>query len=353
MSVSALVVRGSPKEFDAFLRPAARGLQLFVGILATLVLLWFQAWWWLPIPLAASFLLYELFFWSRADKPLKITLEPDRVVLEDAFLQSHATFWLRDVDSATLCHRAAPDGAVDAVLQICSPTEILVALQLRLPAAAFEPRPSDVDLDLCNAVLGSISGVIRALAPRDRMIRQPVADPAALAWFREHLPAEAWERTTVRFWGGATPDLDLFGYHSTAHDGLLRLSEGAVRFTDRSEPEALAPLEPAWGERRAVLFRMDGEAHEEAPEQLPLWLQALGDRTVAIPAPLTVGQEPQVPLTDALIHVHAPEGAAILWHLFRSFPEDRWPEGWREALLHARVNLEHWPEGIPAPGGPA
>lgn len=356
--MSALKVQGSPKEFDAMLRPVARLVQLSGGTLGTAIIVfvgwwwsWPAAWWWAPAPLALSFLFYEWIFWARADKPLQLGLTPDEVTIEDPFLDKRRRVALDGIHTATLVTRQTGSDRVDAVLSLCDRESVVLALQFRMTAQEYEARPEDVDADLCDAVLGSISGLLRALAPREMVVRQVVEDAAALAWFREQLPPEVWARSSVRFWRGSAPELDLFGYHATPADGLLLLDGLGVRFsdsTDSPDEQLIVPADPTFAERGAVLFRMFGEEHEEAEERLTLWLQPLADRLIAIPAPLAAEQGPTRELDDDLLHVHAPEGAVILWHLWRTIPPEAWPTAWREALSTARPTLSSWPDAIPA-----
>ena len=321
------------------LRPAARMLQLGIAIPITAVLVCLGWWWWVPVPLALSFLVYEWAFWARADKPIELELDDGAVRIVDPYTDQRRTVSLADADSATLVFRRNGPH-VDAVLAIADRQSVFLAVQFQVPAAGFVPRPEDVDVDVCNAVLGSVSGLIRALAPREAIVRQVVPSKDALDWFRAALPDDVFERTSVRGWLGSEPDLDLFGYHSQPADGLIRLEGSVVTFWDRPEPAGLIPEPPTVAERRAVLFRMDGAEHTEAPERLPLWVIQLGGRPVAIPAPLALGRGRERPLDDAITHTHPPEGAAILWHLWRTIPRDEWPESWHTALREARPTLE-------------
>lgn len=343
-----LDVRGTPKEFDAFLRPPLRMLQLLLGIGGTLALGCYGEWWAMPLPLAASFVLYEWFFWSRADKPIRLRATGDRIVLDDPFVQKHRTVSLDSVRSATLLHRAHPrPGHQEIVVLLSSEGGPELGLQFVVPEGTYEPVPGDVDIDLCNAVLGSISGLIRAVCPREKLMRQPLTELQLLHWLRDTLPAECWARSGARFWTGKAPDLDLFGYHAGSADGWVELDGDQVAWpgkTGRCEG-----LPPTRSSRVAVLFRMDGEDHSETPEALPLWHQPVGPRTVVIPAPLldpalTVGEA-----TDQDCHVHAPEGAVLLWHLWRHLPPEQWPAAWHDALRQARPHVARWPEGLPEP----
>jgi len=345
----SLVVQGTPRAFDAFLRPTLRALQLTVGLGASLLLLCVGSWWWIPVPLAASFLLYELFFYWRADVPLTVRLTAESIEIEDRFLDRTRRVSLELVHSASLVYREIEPGRIDAVLLLSGLQQTLLAIPFRLDTSEWEARPNDVDADVCNAVLGSISGLIRALAPTELLVRQNLSDPRALAWFRNQLDPATWSRSTVRYWRGEAPELNLFGFHDQREDGLLHLDTTAtwVDGDQVAAPVELNVSPPAHQTRTAILFRMHGEESEEAEELLPLWLQPLAGRTVAIPAPLADDLDERTTADPTLCHVHAPEGALILWHLWRQIPPDQWPAAWHSALSAARPTLTRWPDWIP------
>ncbi len=335
------------------LRPAVRVVQLGVALPLTALLAWLGLWWWLPVPLAGSFLLYEWFFWSRGDRPVVLTLDADRVEVVDPLLDRRATVDLARAHAANCLYRRAEPGFVDGFVVLYDHAGPFFALQVHLSEGAFTPAPEDVDLDACNAVLGSISGVRRALAPPEATVRQVVRSDEVLPWLRRAIPAAAWRRTAFRFWRGAEPELDLFGYHVGPADGACFVDGDRVTFTDLpGEARALQAVEPQVAERRAVMFRVEGGTAREAPERVPLWVQPVGGRAVAIPAPLAADLARAATPSDAWLHTHPPEGAALLWHLWRAIPVDRWPAAWREAVRGARAHLPAWPHGLPDPDRP-
>ncbi len=343
-----LVASAVPREFDAFLRTPMRVVQLVSAFVWTLPLLWFQLWWWLPLPLAASFILYEYFFYARGDRPIALRFTGQQLTIQDALLEKETTYDLSTVHSAVLMHRRMDGATLEAVLALSTVDGPLLTLQFRMPPNQYTPHPRAVDGDLANGFLGAIAGVVRALAPRDVILRQVIDDPRPLAWLYLHLPAEAWQRVTVRVWQGAEPELDLFGYYSDMHDGLLTLDErGATwSFESGSATAPIGAFDVASSMRTAVFFQMDGGEHSENAEELPLMLQAIGGRTLAIPAPLSAEIAPVPPHSD-LLHVHAPEGAVILWWLWSSIPQENWPDAWTEGLREARVTVESWPSALP------
>jgi hypothetical protein len=228
---------------------------------------------------------------------------------------------------------------------------LLLGLHFVVPTQTFEPRAEDVHADVCNAVLGAISGLIRALCPRPLLVRQPLVDFTALHWLRAALPEDVWQRATVRYWRGDTPELDLFGYHGQEPTGVLHLDGKCAVWVDHpsqpSPPQAVKPAPPDRSERTAILFRLDGEDHSETEERLMLWRQQVGERTVAIPAPLVHPDVPERHGNSMDCHMHAPEGAVVLWHLWRTTPFEQWPPAWVEAVGGARPHVPAWPPGLP------
>ena len=339
---------GTRREFDEFLRFPLRVAQMLSALVWTLPLLWFQLWWWLPIPLALSFLLYEYFFYARADRAIALTFSGLTLQVVDDLLETATTHDLSTVHSAVLMHRKLNEDITEAVLALSRVDGPLITLQFRLPPNKFTPHPTAIDGDLCNGFLGAIAGMVRALAPREVILRQIIEDPRPLAWFYLNLPPDCWRRSTVRVWRGEQPDLDLFGYHSQPHDGLVTLDERGITLQIDGETTTtpVGAHDVGSSMRTAVLFQMDGEKHAENEEQLPLMLQKLGGNTIAIPAPLSA----EIAFIDAnatFLHVHAPEGAVILWWLWTSIRREDWPEAWVLGLRDARVLVDKWPTALP------
>lgn len=321
-----LVLKGTPRELDAFLRPVLRGLQVLVVAPTTLALLWLQWWWWLPVPLIVSVLATEWFFWSRGDRACVLTLGAGSVRVADPRMQRDLEIPLGTIRSASLLVRDAPDAPEEreVVVALGGPEGPLLAVAFRVQPGAVPDVPFAVDVDAADAVLGGIAGVVRSLAPRERVFRQVIRDDAGLQHLVASLPPEIWQRAAVRCWRGAEPSLDLFGYHDQPADHALLLDPDAARLTAGGSPSserALGPDHPvAVGRsaRQATLFTMHGEDHAELDERLPLMivdLHPLG--RIAFPAPSVDPSLPEVALDDDLLHVHGPEGAVILWHLAR------------------------------------
>lgn len=327
-----LILYGAPKEFDTFLRPPARFVHVTFGALATALLFWLGFFWIAPLPFALGFVWYEWFFWSRGDRPFEVSLHPDGTVeVYEPFKDLRWSADLSKTRAATIVYRATGDGHHDCVAVFSDERGVQLALQFRING--FEPRPEDVNADLWDAVFGGLSGLIRALAPRDRMARQVLDDPRGLAWMRAAVPGGSWNRTGLRVWKGAAPEIDLFGYHSGDPTGFLTLDEGEFTLWDGESAThfPIGELSMARSQRPITLFRMWGEDSEEREELVPLLLVDLGPHTVAIPAP-TAGQTGDFrELDPELLHMHAPEGAALVWHLLRHRDRTSWP-----------VALEEW-----------
>ncbi len=321
-----LTLKGTPKVFDAFLRPPARFVHLTIGGFGTVLLFWFGYFWIAPIPFALGFVWYEWFFWSRGDQPFELLLHSDgRVEIVEPLAEQNRTVELSRTRAATVVFRRVDDQHHDCVVVFSETTGVQLALQFRI--RDFEPRPEDVNADLWDAVFGGVSGLIRTLSPRERLVRQVFEDGRGLAWLRAAVPAGAWDRTGLRVWEGATPEIDLFGYHATAPTGFLTLEADQIEFWDGEEAKRhpLGELVIARSQRQITLFRMWGEDSEEREEDVPLLLVGVGPFTAAIPAP-TAGQTGEYrELHPELLHMHAPEGAALVWHLLRNRDRAAWP----------------------------
>jgi len=339
--VDPLTLYGTPKVLDAFLRPPARFVHLSVGGFASVLLFWLGYPLVAPLPFALGFVWYEWFFWSRGDRPFQLRLDPaGRVEVYEPLSGRRWETPLDEITSATVVYRSTGDGRHDCVAVLASTAEVRLAIQFRI--SDFTPRPEDVNAELWDAVFGGVSGLIRTLAPKERLVRQTIADGRGLVWLREALPAEVWRTTSARVWRGCTPRLDLFGYHDEAPTGLLTLGEETVSLVTEaaSHQHPLGTLVMARSERTITLFRMWGEESEEADEEVPLLLVDVGPLTVAIPTP-SAGQAGEFrPLSDDLLHMHAPEGAALVWHLLRDLDRDSWPDALDEWVTAGEAFVE-------------
>lgn len=315
------VAEGEPRELDTYLAPAVRIVLVGLGALGSLVLALLGWWWWLPVPLAAGVLGFELWRFQRSDRPIRLELGPDIRLVDQRGGQTLRVA-LDDVRAATCWHRQR--GAErEVVLALYGDTGALLALAFRLPR--YAPSTGDLDADAWDERLGGVSGIVNAVAPRARACRQWFADPQALAWLRAHVPPAAWEVTTARGWTGAAPSMDLFGYLEGSADTTLFL-EGKRWWTADGRQGALDTPQYGSGDREAVLFRLDEDRPDLESGRLPLLTVRLGTLELAVPCPAGVSAPPS-PETDTRIHLQVPEGAALLAHLEASTGATRAPTG--------------------------
>lgn len=318
-----LVVRGSPRRLDAVLRPFVRGLQLVCAAVATLVLALLEAWWWLPVPLALSFVAYEAFFWLRGDRPVRVSFGPSGIVVDDRAAGRREAFPLDAVRACTLLHRAAPDdaSAVEVAVVLSGEAGPLLALSLRAPRASFVAAPEDVDAEAMDALLGGLAGLVRSLAPPERAVRQIVRDARPVGWLRDALPEAVRARTQLRPWRGREPELDDFGLLVGEPTATLLLDGARATLRDPSGEVREAPLRVlAIGRAHrpvTLLTRQDGLPARVAHDLPLLVLDLEGIGRVAIPAPAADPGLPEAALDARALHLHGAEGAALIAHLLR------------------------------------
>lgn len=327
-----LVLVGTPQLVDSFFRPIARIGQALVGVVAGALLWAFGFTWWVPLPFAALVLLGELWFWRRADRAQTLRIEGSTLRLTDPLAPAGVAIDLREITVATLFYRQLPLGELEVVISLGDDRDVRFALRV-LQRAAFERRPHDVPAEVHDLLLGGLAGLFRALAPPALRPRQVFLDPEGtlVARLRELLPAEAWRRTGIRLWQGMEPPIDLFGYYEGPHTDWLVLDGRDWRRA--ADAGSIAGWTLSGSERSAVLFQ---GMEQQRAEQLPLALFVLGSATtVAVPAPAAPGLGDQ-PLTSDLLHTHAPEGAALLWHLLVHTPKDVRPAVLGEMIADRR-----------------
>lgn len=328
-----LVLVGTPHLVDTFVRPVARVVQVGLGLALGAVLAWAGWWWWVPLPLVLSFLLYDLVFWWRGDRAQTLRLDGHVLLLEDPLGGPPLGVDLRHVTVATLFHRPVVD-ELEVVVALGDDAGPRFALRV-LQRAPLEPGIHDVPTEIMDLMFGGIAGLFRALAPASQRPRQTFVDPAG-TWIqalRERIPPDAWRRTGLRLWAGMEPPIDLFGYYEGAHTDWIVLDGRDWRRASGSSG-TIAGWTIRSAERSAVLFQ-GMERHRV--DRLPLALLNLGgDTTIAVPAPAAPGVGEQQPLTGDLLHTHAPEGAALLWHLMTHTPRDARPPELVEMIADRR-----------------
>lgn len=345
-----LVLWGSPVDLDAALRRAARFVQGGIAVPAAALLWWFEAWWWLPLPLVLSFVVYELLFWSRGDRPTALRLGAEGVELVDPLRQQTLAVAWPEVEVATATWQRTRYGW-EVVVLLAGPTGPRVALRF-LMARSPLPETGDVDLDAADQILGGQARVIRSVAPFEVGARQRFEDPRGLAFVRQSLAPGVWRRTGLRVWTGAAPPLDPFGYHLGEPDGWLVLDGlrwelrgwGTREVLDRGTLEGL----DAHGAVRIVqLVLRAGEAASDI--ELPMLGLTLGTvgpgepLRIWMPAPEGAPHAEHRAIAPMDRHTHAPEGAALVWHILGNVPSDAWPLPLRDAVAASRVPATRLP----------
>lgn len=341
-----LVLKGTPLALDAYLRPAARFVQALIAVPATAALWWTEQWLWLPVPIALSFLVYELLFWSRGDRPTRLRIDGDHLTLEDPIRGRTLGIRRDEVEVARTSWRRVRGGS-EAVVLLADRARPRLAIRFLLPGEP-DARPEDVDLDAVDRALGGQGGVLRAVAPLDAVARQRFEDPRGLSRLREWVPAHAWRRTGLRTWTGEAPPLDLFGFHVQEPEGWLVLEGPSFELRRFGTGEVLAA--GAWdptgvGTRiRPVdlLLVADGEPATDRAEVPLIALTLAPGLTLHWAAPEARDLEVR-PASPEDLHTHPPEGASLLWHLLRHAPRSRLPEALRRRLEAAGA-------GLPEPG---
>jgi len=339
-------LEGTPQILDAVLRPLGRGIQLVVGISLSAVLCFMHAWWWAPIPLAISFLIYELVFWWRGDRPATLCL--DRVLtLTDQLRGQAVVIHPDDVEVFTIHYRRSnPDKAGSDRLEV---TVVLggfdgvkLALRLMIDPSAWKPGPAAVDVDTMDRIIGGYAGLLRAVAPRSAIARQTFDDPAGqvLSWLTQHIPNPASQRIGLRVWRGAAPPLDPFGHHDSAPSGWLVIARDRYRLMldgviHRGD---ITLIRSGRSSRSAQLMVVDEQGDRTIrPTELPLLVLELDTAlTLAFPSPLAgVGVGELHNLDEHTLQTHVPEGAALVWHILTTWPRTTWPAALRQRVQEA------------------
>jgi hypothetical protein len=320
-------LRGSPVELEVYLRRGARAVQLLLAVPPTLLLWWGEAWFWVPIPLALSFLLYELLFWSRGDKPTVLQLTDEGLQLVDPWREGPVSVRWDEVELAKATWRRLRGGA-EVTLLLASARGPRFAARFLLPGApAPDPAWGDLDLEAADALLGGQGGVVRSVAPFELVARQRFEDPRALPLLRERLPADCWKKTGLRLWQGQEPALDAFGYHVDEPTGWLVLEGSHFELRKFGTTEVLFRGDidsiEVFGATRKVSIVMGVAGPVDT--EVPLLGLRLGGLRIWFPAPTAGPRAPAASLEPDHHHTHPPEGAALLGHVMAVLPRERWP----------------------------
>lgn len=335
-STNTVQLQGVPLPLDELLRPLVRFATLVVGVIGTAVLAWFQVVLLAPLPLASAFLFYELYFWSRADRPVRFTLDGQELTAIDRSAGRELRVSLHEVEVAAVHHRAADDGQHEAVIVLYGHAGVLFAGRF-LVDATTPWHEHDIDVDQLDGLLGGYAGLLRTFAPADARCRQTIVDPdaRALRFLRGCLPPETWTRCAARTWRGAAPAYDMFGLHFEAPDGLLIVQHDAweLREGEHTRHGAITLLRAGRADRALLLHAPTADPSEPPREvELPLLCVELHpDLTLTLPAPVAQLSGQRVELRPDLLHTHLPEGAALLWRILHHWPVNTWPAPLRQS----------------------
>lgn len=314
-----LRVRGTPQALDSFLEPVVALTLGIVAVPAMVVLWWFEAWWWIPVPAVLAAGLHQWFFWSRGDRPTELVLEPHYLTLHDRSRGEPLALALDQVQVAMLYLRTTARGP-RAVVMLADAAGPCFGVQLALPRLpTSESSAHAVDVDAADRHLGGQAGVLRAVTPIERAARQTFPRPGALTWLLERIPREAWARSGVRLWRGEAPALSPFGLHVAEPDAWLVLEGNRWRLQHPEGPTEQGELSPptCTGFVRTVDLMVPSD---EGPRAEPtsvgmVTLHLAPALVVSFPAPLLSPElESRAPRAEGF-HCHAPEGAALVAHL--------------------------------------
>lgn len=321
---------GTPQLVDSYLAPVVRILAGLFGGLGSAIVAFLAGAWWAPLPLAGALLGTEAWLWSRGDRAQRLTLTGRTLVLEDP-LGDGITVDLDAVTNATAFVRPLAEG-VEVAVVLGDDEDVRFAFRL-LQQASPALEHHIVRADAMDVLFGGIAGVYRALAPAERRARQTFEDPSGDFWatFRRAVPDAVWRRTGLRLWPGMEPEIDLFGFYRPVHSDWMVL-DGHDWKRDGATG-SVQGFQMTTSEREVVLFQ---GLDKQQVQRVPLSLVNLGvDTTIAFPAP-AVAEDERQPLTEDLLHTHAPEAAALVWHLLTHTPRDRRPAALRRMIEERR-----------------
>ncbi len=325
-------MHGTPQVLDAVLRPMVRVAQVVVGGTASAILAFLGLWWWMPLPLAGSFFVYEFLFWVRGDRPVVVELG-EHLIIRDRKRKLTIDVDPSRVTTAT-AHRRQSDEYADMRVVLTSDTEVLAAVWFRVPANT-PSLPGEVDADLMDHVVGGDYGSLRALAPGYRLARQRVDTSAdAIDWMRNHIPANVWERSAARLWTGHAPELDLLGHYHGDESTFVVLDGRDMRFDGQTHH--IEWVTGTRSERVAVLLHANKGLNDTfAADRLSLAVLDLGALRIATPSRILMSELGVTPTDADLQHTHPAEAAGVLMHLLRTHQREAWPRDIRVAVDEA------------------
>jgi len=316
--VAPLSFRGEPYVVDIVLRPVLSGARWVVGVALGGLLWWLDLILWVPVPVVVSTAIMETWLALRSDRPIRIDIDGERLVVDDRFAPTLTVFRDR-VRACTVLHQPRKDAGRaghEVVVVVAGPASVLLAIAVQTPELPALGSTA-VDVARQDACLGARAGLLRATAPVTRICRQRVHDADLVHAIVDWAGPAAEGRRALRVWAGPAPELSPFGLHPQDATGLLLLDNDGwqLELDDETRCGPRSARGARVVEREAILLGVEGE---EAPSAgvLPLLVVTLAAQDgsslhVAIPAPGHGGREhPEAPLEA--FHTHAPEGAVLL-----------------------------------------
>lgn len=347
LSGDALVIKGRPERLDAVIKPIAFVAMAGLGLIGTTLLVYAGEWFWVPVPLAGGILLHGIIFMIRGDRPILCSITGSGLNAVDRKGGRELGMELSTVVHAGLSVRQVPNTERDlAYIVLYDASGPQLALRLSTPRRAW-PRHA-VPLDALQPVLGGNAGVLRGLAPADRIVRQVLDDDNGelAASILRHVPAEAWERVVVRVWVGDAPPVDFMGLHQGPADALLVFREDAdgvpiIEVLEGPGPASVPPGRHAitgdrGGRASRLLSLLSLPGQEARLASLPVIVWDISEALqLVIPSPIGGHCGEEVELSDTGLHTHLGEGAHAVWWLMERLAQI--PDGLREAISDARV----------------
>ncbi len=314
-----MTFHGEPYVVDIVLRPLLSAARWVVGVGLGSLFWRLELIWWVPVPVIVATVALEGWLLLRSDRPIRITIDGEKLIIDDRFAATLTVFRDR-VRAVTVLHQPRSDAGRpghEIVVVVLGERRVLAAVAVQTTDLPALPEGA-VDVARADAWLGAGAGILRAVAPLSRICRQRVFDRSLVAAVAEWAGDEALGRRGLRLWRGPSPDISPFAFLTDEATGVLRLGAERWTFQDLDGQERTGPRRCAgWqlAEREAVLLGLAG-ADEPVPGVLPLLVFALpandgATLRVAVPAPAHGGQE-QTPVDDDVFHTHAPEGAVLL-----------------------------------------
>lgn len=318
---TSIRLRGARSEVEIAIRRAARALQWAIALPIALLLWWFGAVWWVPLPIALSFLLHDALLRPRRDDALSLELGETSLRLFDPTDDRAGELDLSEIAIAKVIWRRRADSS-EAMVVLADRQGPRLALRFLLQRAPVLAE-GDIDLDAADVLLGGQGGGIRSFAPIERIARQHFEDPRGLAYLRTQIPAECWQRTAIRLWQGPEPALDTAGHHQGDPEHWLVLDgpRWVLYRYDSGEPIANGTIETLLLGGASRTLQIAISATRTLQSDIPLLGIDLGSLRIWFPALSAAPRAAPSPIEERDHHTHPAEGASLFAHLERVVPE--------------------------------